>query len=216
MENDARLTLMDVVRRVPRALGVLSDSAEPEEIEQLLRQDHQQKRLKIASEYIDTGVSIDTLLTALIADSAQTDPQIAAQQPIVAQKAAEKTLRSGFSVVVDATFLKQTPRAACQSLARRMNITWGITDCEHNIDVLRDRITARRAAGTDASDSDPTVLEHQINTQEPLAPLEHRSVVTNLSETPCRISRQAIFAGISILCFRGNAGPLSDKNQRLE
>lgn len=63
MENDARLTLMDVVKRVPRALSVLSDAAEPEEIEQLLRQDHQQKLLKIASEYIDTGVSIDTVVT---------------------------------------------------------------------------------------------------------------------------------------------------------
>lgn len=33
MENDARLTLMDVVKRFPRALGVHSDAAEPEEIE---------------------------------------------------------------------------------------------------------------------------------------------------------------------------------------
>ncbi|MEE2938165.1 MAG: hypothetical protein VYA84_19425 [Planctomycetota bacterium] len=83
-----------------------------------MHQDHQQNLLKIASEYIDTGVSIAALLTAFIADTAQTDPPIAAQQPTVAQKAANKTLRSGFSVVVDANFLKQTHRAAFQSLAR--------------------------------------------------------------------------------------------------
>ncbi|MEE2938164.1 MAG: hypothetical protein VYA84_19420 [Planctomycetota bacterium] len=47
----------------------------------------------------------------------------------------------------------------------------GITDCEQSIAVLRDRITARRAAGTDALDADLTVLEHQITTQGPLTPL---------------------------------------------
>lgn len=102
---------------------------------------------------------------------------------------ADKILRSGFSVVVDATFLKQTHRVAFQNLARRLNITWGILDCEQSIDVLRDRITARQAAGTDASDADLGVLEHQIATQEPLTPLEHQSVVTNLSETQGRINR---------------------------
>jgi predicted kinase len=102
---------------------------------------------------------------------------------------ADKILRSGFSVVVDATFLKQAHRAAFQSLARRLNITWGILDCEQSIDVLQDRLAARQAAGTDASDADLGVLEHQIATQEPLTPLEHQSVVTNLSETPGRINR---------------------------
>ena len=62
IDNDARLTFMDVVKRVPRALGMLTDAAEPEEIEQLLLKDHQQKLLKIASEYIDTGISIDTVV----------------------------------------------------------------------------------------------------------------------------------------------------------
>ena len=62
IENDARLTLMDVVKRVPRALSMLSDAAEPAEIEELLRQDHQQKLLEIASEYIDTDVSIETVV----------------------------------------------------------------------------------------------------------------------------------------------------------
>lgn len=59
IENGARLTFMDVVKRVPRAISVLSHATSPEEIERLLQQDHREKLLKLSSEYVDTGVPID-------------------------------------------------------------------------------------------------------------------------------------------------------------
>lgn len=96
---------------------------------------------------------------------------------------ADKILRSGFSVIVDATFLKQAHRSAFRGLAEQLNIDWGILDCDQDVDVLRNRITARLAAGRDASDADLSVLEQQIATQEPLTPMELESVVPNLPAT---------------------------------
>jgi nucleotide-binding universal stress UspA family protein len=59
LENNATLTLMDVVKPMPRSLGMFSSVPEPEELQQLIVADHREKILKIASEYIDTGVPID-------------------------------------------------------------------------------------------------------------------------------------------------------------
>ncbi len=62
IENDASLTLMDVVKPIPRALGMLTHVAESEELQRLVAKDHRAKLLKIASEYLDTGVSIDVVV----------------------------------------------------------------------------------------------------------------------------------------------------------
>ncbi len=102
---------------------------------------------------------------------------------------ADKILRSGFSVIVDATFLKQTHRAAFHDLAKRLNIAWGILNCEQKVDVLRNRITARLTAERDASEADLSVLEHQMDTREPLTPIERQSIVPHLPDTSDRIKR---------------------------
>lgn len=62
IENNAQLTFMDVVKHVPKAIGVLTDVAAPEEIERLLCHDHREKLLKLATEYLDTGVPIDVVV----------------------------------------------------------------------------------------------------------------------------------------------------------
>lgn len=59
IENDARLTVMDSVKPIPRALGMLTDVVDSEEIQRLVAQDHREKLLGIVSDYLDTGVSID-------------------------------------------------------------------------------------------------------------------------------------------------------------
>ena len=64
MENNARLTLMDVVKPVPHALGMLTHIGDSQELQQLIDTDHRQRLLEIASEYIDTGVSIDVIVAA--------------------------------------------------------------------------------------------------------------------------------------------------------
>ncbi|MGB7346952.1 MAG: universal stress protein [Pirellulaceae bacterium] len=63
MENEATLTLMDVVKPVSRAIGMSIDVDDPAEIEQQLATEHRKKLLAIAAEYLDTGVSIDVVVS---------------------------------------------------------------------------------------------------------------------------------------------------------
>ena len=62
MENDANLTLIDVIKPIPRALGMLTDVAESAELQELVVKDHRQKLLKIAGDYLDTGIPIDVVV----------------------------------------------------------------------------------------------------------------------------------------------------------
>jgi nucleotide-binding universal stress UspA family protein len=59
IKHDASLTLMDVVKPIPRALGMLKNVADSEELQQTVVRDRREKLLKMASEYLDTGVPID-------------------------------------------------------------------------------------------------------------------------------------------------------------
>jgi nucleotide-binding universal stress UspA family protein len=63
MENRAPLTFMDVVKPIPRALGMLTDVVETEEMQRLLVQDHREKLLAVASDYVGTGVEIDVVVS---------------------------------------------------------------------------------------------------------------------------------------------------------
>ena len=49
------LTFMDVVKPIPRALGMLTDGVETEEMQRLLVQDHREKLLAVASDYVERG-----------------------------------------------------------------------------------------------------------------------------------------------------------------
>jgi aminoglycoside phosphotransferase family enzyme/predicted kinase len=77
-------------------------------------------------------------------------------------------LRSGWSVIVDATFLKRTDRDAFRALATELGIGFAILAPQASADQLRQRITARNALGTDASEATLEVLEHQFRELEPL------------------------------------------------
>jgi universal stress protein E len=59
IRHDSSLTLMDVVKPIPRALGMLKNVADSEELQQLVARERREKLLKMASEYLDTGVPID-------------------------------------------------------------------------------------------------------------------------------------------------------------
>ncbi len=62
IENSAKLTLIDVVPHIPKAVGMLTDIAEPQELERLVSKDHRTRLLQVASEYSDTGVAIDVVV----------------------------------------------------------------------------------------------------------------------------------------------------------
>ncbi len=86
-------------------------------------------------------------------------------------------LNAGFSVVVDATFLRRQDRESFRDLADSSGVSFAILDFKADESTLRQRIADRVASGTDVSDAGISVLESQLKTQQPLAPEELQYVV---------------------------------------
>ena len=77
-------------------------------------------------------------------------------------------LAQGWSVLVDAAFLKRHEREAFAQLAQAQGLPFHILAPEAPVEVLRERITARQAQGQDASEATLAVLEQQLQWVEPL------------------------------------------------
>ncbi|HEX8988127.1 MAG TPA: AAA family ATPase [Rhodocyclaceae bacterium] len=84
-------------------------------------------------------------------------------------------LHAGWSVVVDAAFLRRAERDAFRRLAANNDVAFAILACDAPHDELRRRIAARRG---DASEATLGVLERQLKWIEPLAEDERPEVVT--------------------------------------
>lgn len=89
-----------------------------------------------------------------------------------------RLLGEGFRVIVDATFLARDWRQPFQALAGNMHAPWVLVSPQASIDVLKQRVSQRKAHGHDASEADLAVLEAQLSGQEPLDPTEMRHTVT--------------------------------------
>jgi len=81
---------------------------------------------------------------------------------------ADVVLRAGFPVVVDATSLRRSERAAFRAVAERAGVPFALLSCRAAPSTLRARIAERDARGVDPSEATLEVLEHQLRTQEPL------------------------------------------------
>lgn len=92
------------------------------------------------------------------------------------ERLARGILRSGFSVVIDATFVKHSTREQFAKLARRESARYRILDFQADKSVLRERIKNRHEDGQDASDADLSVLDSQIRSSEPLTDWEREQV----------------------------------------
>jgi len=112
---------------------------------------------------------------------------------------ARELIEAGFSVLVDATFLKREQRAPFLALAQTLNCPSRILVMQAPMHLLRERINARRLAGEDDSDADIDVLSLQISHREPLTESEHRQAVFLNSEAPMQV--EAVLAHIA-----GHAG----------
>ena len=97
---------------------------------------------------------------------------------------AETMLASGWSVLVDAAFLRATDRAPFRELAARLGVVFRIVVCTAPVEVLRARIDARHAQGKDASEADQSVLAHQLETAEPPTEGERAQVFTLSTDAP--------------------------------
>ena len=76
---------------------------------------------------------------------------------------------AGWPVVVDATFLKRRQRTRFELLAEALGVPLAIVDFQAPHELMRQRISARAAAGGDPSEADLAVLDLQIAGAEPLA-----------------------------------------------
>lgn len=85
---------------------------------------------------------------------------------------AEQALRAGYSVVVDAAFLKRWQRQRFLELAEALESPLLILDMTTPVETLRQRLRDRGRAGTDASEATLEVLEQQIRHREPLTDAE--------------------------------------------
>ena len=85
---------------------------------------------------------------------------------------ADMLLRAGWSVAVDATFLRRADRDSFRALAGETGATFAILAPQATPEQLRERILARRRVGRDASEATLDVLEQQMREIEPLGPDE--------------------------------------------
>lgn len=94
---------------------------------------------------------------------------------------AERLLHAGWTVLVDATFIARWQRELMHHVAGACGVPFHILDFSVAPEELRQRVTARSAAGTDASEADLAVLEQQLKSQEPLTGEETILVVAATS-----------------------------------
>lgn len=79
---------------------------------------------------------------------------------------ASPLLAAGLPVVLDAAFLRADERAQARAVADAAGVPFAILACEAPIEVLRERLRARRG---DASEADVAVLEALLVSNEPLS-----------------------------------------------
>jgi len=82
---------------------------------------------------------------------------------------AGEILDAGWPVIVDATFTARWQRDLLRETARARKLEFRILDFPAPVATLRERIVQRSRAGNDASEADLAVLQHQLDTEEPLA-----------------------------------------------
>lgn len=91
---------------------------------------------------------------------------------------AEAVVQNGFPVIVDAAFLNRADRERFRELAERLRVPWLILDVSVEPDVARQRILQRQLAGGDPSDADASILDRQLQSQEPLTGSEQLFAVS--------------------------------------
>ena len=83
-------------------------------------------------------------------------------------RCARTALRAGYPVIVDAAFLRRAERDVFRALAAELRVPFTILHCSADEARLRERVAARNASGTDASEADVDVLARQREYGEPL------------------------------------------------
>ena len=107
---------------------------------------------------------------------------------------ARTIIAAGYTVIVDATFLKSWQRDCLRDVARDTRVPFLIMSITAPDAVLRTRIRQREAAGNDPSDAGIAVLEHQLQSQEALSSGERPATImlSSNSQSAATCSQKAI------------------------
>ena len=97
---------------------------------------------------------------------------------------AHAIIQSGYTVIIDATFLKHEQRELFRHLADSLRVPFVILDCQAPEKVLRTRIIQRMHEGRDASEADLAVLDHQLANHDPLTAEEMTCTLTITADPP--------------------------------
>ncbi len=101
-------------------------------------------------------------------------PQASDRTYAALRERAGQLLQAGWTVVVDAAFLRRQERQAFAELARTRGCPFHILAPQAPLEVLRERIAQRQSAGHDPSEATLEVLERQLQWIEPLGADEPR------------------------------------------
>lgn len=149
-----------------------------------VRSDLERKRLHGVAADADTGSGVGEGLYA--EDASRLTYEALA-------RAAAAAVSAGINVIVDASFLGKSERRIFAAIAQDCKARFVVLDCAAPVDVLRERIAARRAAHSDASEARGEVLDHQLRQAEPLSAEElARTVHVDTREPfdPAALERQ--------------------------
>ena len=97
---------------------------------------------------------------------------------------ARTLIQAGFSVVVDATFLRKHQRELFSRLAQEQACAWFILDVFAPEAVLAERIKRRSREGHDASDATVAIMERQQEIDEHFTQAEQLHVISVDSRDP--------------------------------
>ncbi|MEJ2693506.1 MAG: AAA family ATPase [Candidatus Thiodiazotropha sp.] len=95
---------------------------------------------------------------------------------------ARRLLSAGYSVIVDASFLRRGQRQPFIDLAGELETPLLILECRADEQLLRERISRRAMAGDDPSEADLSVLRLQQSQSEPLSDRERHFALSIESE----------------------------------
>lgn len=101
---------------------------------------------------------------------------------------ADMILRTGYSVIVDAAFLKRGQREQLHDVAQELCVPFVILDIQTPENILRQRLRHRPRQPLEVSEAGLAVLEHQLTHREPLTDSEQRLAISVGAGGPVAIS----------------------------
>ena len=98
-------------------------------------------------------------------------------------------MHNGYSVIVDATFIRQRTRQSYIDLAKKRGIPIRIISCQCEQKLIEARLKRREIEGNDASDADISVMQEQQQHEQPLTPEEENITVVVETDDDDAINR---------------------------